>query len=492
MSVLDYASALKALTALTETKNLVLAKITGYDVSYISKWLNGSKLPATKYIEGVNEKLGTYFAEAAEQEGKEEELHTLLSLEAEREDLPFAVNQWLCAAYRASMKTGRNRQKEGAVSSVKVMTGTHDSLMFMQMLFRQKLSHVTADSNILILDDFCALADIGFWNCFETAPQDVPHVTVHVGVDLDKLAAQPRYMNQLYRLLDKKLNYDFRLYNAAHIAPANAIIMEREFVIQYSFQSRSSIGICTYIPDPVLVEDIYNRFFISFTNQPALLAPAKALGISDIGFRTAFYSASQFFFFLTNGFDFLLPQQAMDDFLQSISASRQQARQIGHLRIMWDELLSTGHVEFLLPTTSIIRYIETGNMFFTDAPYRMKAEDRKLHLKNILQTMHKNPLITMGVFQPSAEMNEYHESNLSFYSNYSSAFLKKNPRYIHDGVSPIYIVSNKKLVDCFHAFFDKIKGLPTYRKFTYRDISEQYEKYKGLVERTIDLYETTE
>ena len=45
----EYAVILKKLITITETKNLVLANITGYDVSYISKWVNGVKLPATKY-----------------------------------------------------------------------------------------------------------------------------------------------------------------------------------------------------------------------------------------------------------------------------------------------------------------------------------------------------------------------------------------------------------------------------------------------------------
>ena len=130
------------------------------------------------------------------------------------------------------------------------------------------------------------------------------------------------------------------------------------------------------------VQDIYNRFYVGFANQQAALAPVKTLGIEDIGFRTAFYSFDKYFFFLTNGVDFLLPPQAVSEFLAEIKASKQVTRQIGQLQIMWDEMMASGEVEFMLPMTSIIRYIETGYMFFTDKEFKMKAPYRKMHLQH--------------------------------------------------------------------------------------------------------------
>ncbi|MCI1750783.1 MAG: IS30 family transposase [Megasphaera cerevisiae] len=227
------------------------------------------------------------------------------------------------------------------------------------------------------------------------------------------------------------------------------IIMENQFAIQYALQADDSIGICTCIPDPVLVQDIYDRFSLRFSTQNPILASAKVLGIDELGFRTAFYSVNNFFFFLTNGFDFLLPSQSIDDFLEEIHASPRVIRQISHLRIMWEELLSRVNVEFMLPTTSIIRYIETGYMFFTDAEYRMKAEDRKSHIKNIIYTMKKNPHIVMGVLQSSTETAEYYESNLSFYSNFSSAYeLKRGTatKTTHRGRPTEYVPSRGQAV----------------------------------------------
>lgn len=490
MIIEDYGTALKKLTVMTQTKNLVLAHITGYDISYISKWCNGIKLPATKYIEKTNDQLSQYFAETIAKENKKIELCSMLSISADSDDITFEINQYLNAAYRSSMKKNTKRQKD-FMSSVKVIAGNHDAAKFIHELFKEKLSHITVETELLILGEFCILTDMGFWKCFESTPLRASRLTIRIGLDMNTLASDPKYMRKLYTLLNRLLNYDFIFYDYTYLKHANMIIMENQFAIQYALQADESIGICTYIPDPVLVQDIYDRFSLRFSTQNPILASAKVLGIDELGFRTAFYSVNNFFFFLTNGFDFLLPSQSIDDFLKEIHASPRVIRQISHLRIMWEELLSRVNVEFMLPTTSIIRYIETGYMFFTDAEYRMKAEDRKSHIKNIIYTMKKNPHIVMGVLQSSTETAEYYESNLSFYSNFSSAFLKKNPQYITNEASPFYIVSSQKLVSIFHVFFNELKQLPTYHQYTYTEVHDKYEKYKNFIERTIDLHNHT-
>lgn len=484
----EYAIVLKKLITITETKNLVLANITGYDVSYISKWVNGVKLPATRYIEQINEKLAKYFSEAIIESGQIDELSAAFAVSATHETIEFDILQLLSASYRFSMKNhGRHRQ--GSAAPAKVITGSHDAFLFISTIFKEKVQHAREGSNLLILGDFCTLTDIDFWKFLDFPEDTAPHITIHVGIDLEKLSHHAAYTEQLYMILGKYLNYDFKLYTSDFLKQGNTIIMENEFVVQYSLQNEHSIGVCTYISDTALVQDIYNRFYLSFASQQAALLPAKMLGIKDIGFRTAFYSADKYFFFLTNGVDFLLPPQAVSEFLTEIGASKQVARQIGQLQIMWDEMMASGEVEFMLPMTSIIRYIETGYMFFTDKEFKMEAAYRKMHLQHALEAMKKNPKITVGIIQASMEMSEYQVTNLSFYSNYTAAFFKKNPQYIRESVCPFYVVASKKLVECFHSFFEQVKHMPVYHCYTYTDIRQKYEQYKGVIERTIDLYE---
>jgi len=83
----DYATALKNLISLTQTKNLVLANITGYDISYISKWCNGIKLPTTKHVQQINEKMAHHFADTIIKENKQKTLYAALSISPHTVDL---------------------------------------------------------------------------------------------------------------------------------------------------------------------------------------------------------------------------------------------------------------------------------------------------------------------------------------------------------------------------------------------------------------------
>ena len=155
----EYAVILKKLITITETKNLVLANITGYDVSYISKWVNGVKLPATKYIEQINEKLAKCFAEAVITSGRTDELSVLFAVPVTRETAEFEILQQLSAAYRFSMKHhGRHRQE--ASVPAKVITGNHDAFLIMNTVIKEKMRNAKEGSNLLILGDFCTLLDI--------------------------------------------------------------------------------------------------------------------------------------------------------------------------------------------------------------------------------------------------------------------------------------------------------------------------------------------
>lgn len=50
MIVETYPIALKKFMKFTKTKSVTLAERIGYDVSYISKWINGAKLPSSRAI----------------------------------------------------------------------------------------------------------------------------------------------------------------------------------------------------------------------------------------------------------------------------------------------------------------------------------------------------------------------------------------------------------------------------------------------------------
>ena len=57
MWAMSFGSVLKSLLTVNDIKMYNLANALGYDKSYISKWVNGAKLPPSKDIDKLTERI---------------------------------------------------------------------------------------------------------------------------------------------------------------------------------------------------------------------------------------------------------------------------------------------------------------------------------------------------------------------------------------------------------------------------------------------------
>ena len=58
----NYAQLLKHMLNFLDIKFIVLANTLGYDISYISKWCNGTKIPSLKSVSTIHKQMSTLFA----------------------------------------------------------------------------------------------------------------------------------------------------------------------------------------------------------------------------------------------------------------------------------------------------------------------------------------------------------------------------------------------------------------------------------------------
>ncbi|MBS5181807.1 MAG: helix-turn-helix transcriptional regulator, partial [Streptococcus salivarius] len=62
---MEFGKNIEKLIQFSGQKNYSLAKELGYDVSYISKWISGSMLPASKNIKNICEKTAKFVVDNA-------------------------------------------------------------------------------------------------------------------------------------------------------------------------------------------------------------------------------------------------------------------------------------------------------------------------------------------------------------------------------------------------------------------------------------------
>ena len=207
--------------------------------------------------------------------------------------------------------------------------------------------------------------------------------------------------------------------------------------------------------------------------------------MDNTGYRTAFYANNRFFFHLTNGFDFLLPHDVFES-IKEIS-SPEQAVSIQRLCVTWEEIVNNAEIEFIIPASSLMRYLENGYIYLTDVEYSLTPEERKEHIQTVLDTMQENPHIIMGVLSTLGTDRSYKGENLSFYSNYKTGFMKKNKRYIHNRASPFYLITDHRLHTIVLDYFRSLKESSLFRQYDVTELIPIYERVKPLIERTLCL-----
>ena len=256
--------------------------------------------------------------------------------------------------------------------------------------------------------------------------------------------------------------------------------------VQYAMSNNPPrFTMCTYIFDESTVWDIYEKFSFTGTEKEPLISVSSSLGMDEMGYRTAFYAANSFFFFLTNGFEFLLPHEVFESIIRQVSP--EQAFSVQRLCVTWEEIVNAAEIEFITTTSSLMRYLETGYIYLTDVEYSLTAEERKEHIQTVLETMQVNPHIVIGVLPSFGGDSTYKGENVSFYSNYKTGFLKKNKKYIHNQASPFYLIVNRRLHSIFLKYFQSLKDLNVYHQYTLEQLNQKYDQYKPLIERTLSL-----
>lgn len=481
----NYAETLKKLLTFTQAKFVSIAEVVGYDISYVNKWSNGTKLPSSRYIEQINEDLGRYFTRLIKENNREKRFIKTFALPEDTTDLEFAITQHLCAAYRASIHlTHPTKTKDGKpAASLQVLTGTHNTKSFLSDLIHKEVSTKSGETELLVFDDFCTLYQAGFWNFFNDLPLQQKSLTVRVGLDLDRLDDDCRLFEHVYATLNRLLDINFIFYDIKDIERSNLLIMKDSFVIQYALSNTGSFMMCSHISNGATVRDIYENFNFSDLTKRPLTALSDSLGMDNTGYRTAFYANSRFFFHLTNGFDFLLPHDVFESIRELSSPEQQQS--IQRLCVTWEEIVNNAEIEFIIPTSSLMRYLENGYIYLTDVEYSLTPEERKEHIQTVLSTMQENPHIIMGVLSTLGLGKSYKGENLSFYSNYKTGFMKKNKRYIHNQASPFYLITDRRLHTIVLNYFRSLKELPLYRQYKIDELLTIYERIKPLIERTL-------
>ncbi len=162
-----------------------------------------------------------------------------------------------------------------------------------------------------------------------------------------------------------------------------------------------------------------------------------------------FYALDNFQIFLTRGFEYLLPEECWESITRTArerDGDEFMARLVSQLQITWEEIFEKGSIDFFVLKSSLMRYMEDGEIIFTDVVYNMTAEERKFHIQKVLNITKKNPNIRFYVIDDELLPSVQHLLHTSVFNNRKKLFLKNPDRYHMDIGPHFYSVLSDQII----------------------------------------------
>lgn len=487
----NYGSILKKLLCFTDTKFVVLSKVVGYDISYISKWCNSIKIPTAKNIENINEKASIFFADQIVKRNIVKDFLKVFKIQESldmsdsitKDILKDLIYTLLEDAYKKS-ESDLYQKTEKRQDESNIIIGKNKVSNFIRNIISTTIENSTTDIELLSTVDICKVTStINLDTIKEYNLNDIK-VSAKVGFDMNEFETNPNfYLWRIYFILNKKWNVEFEFFDNKNMDKLNIVTIRDKFAIILSLDADGSMDIATVITDPETVNTIYDKTIAKFRTGDLLIRCVEPSVLEQTGYRTDFYSNDEFKFVSTRGFEFLLPSDITSDIIDAAydqGFSDDTAFLLRKLQITWEERFEKSKIDFIILKSALMKYIEEGDIFYTDVRYKLTVEQRKDHALKIVQSLRKNSNIKITILNDELLNYDVNFFKISVNVSNKKVFLKKNVKGISGFAPYVYTIINETLVKYINESLLLVKNQDFCVEYNVDQVEQIVEEYGNM------------
>lgn len=470
-----YRQVFKILTDMTNTKLSNIAYALDYDISYISKWNSGKKLPSSKNIYTINRKLAPLFAKALLEEEKTKDF--LLSFEIknseilkkdEEKGLEILIYKLLNESYAYSN------------TDIKEEIPSATNFIF-------KTSSVESDLKDILDQLILENKDLDIWATFDiTSPyaeiliQSIKKIAKEVEVNLHLLCNKDDMENiDILKIITDNSSINIELYERSYTHCDFILIKDEMYIIIAEREDYSTLTSGREL-DTLFEISSFMDYFFDGLNKIIVTAPPEEM--AETNYRKYFYSDNEFLFLSNYGFEFLLPNYVIDRIVDSIDDEREiNKKEISGIKFLWEELFVDAKINFLTTRTSLLNYLETGNVLYCSTKAKLSPKEIQDHIKNIIEIMENNENINFYIINDNRYLKSMGLDQFNFFINENNMFFKKiGSDNLHTKAS---IVSDIKIHNKIQSVLKDIMNSPYSKKYDVKELEKLFEKYADVFKK---------
>lgn len=488
----SYGSILKKLIKFTNVKLSIVADAAGYDVSYISKWCNQSKLPAARVASPINKSLSKIFADEIISQGELENFCSEFNVAVSEDQLQVYLYTILKDSFKSTQAYYDKKSSKNGDYKTKVLLDPAEIASYMDTEFKNIITSSEGSVEILCTLDVCSLPKAQ--STLSVDNDTVPEVNIKV-----KMGLNPHHLNNdtylfLYYFISRYNYVSFDFYDNVNFKDRNMIVVKDKVALMCSLDQHGKIAMLSVINDPEKVEVIYNRINGLFKIHHMLIMSTTSEELVSSGYRSNFYAFNDYQIFLARGFEYLLPPDIIDNIVEAAYKQGYDAateKMLRTLMVTWEELFNKETLDFFITKSDLIKYIEDGEFYFTDIVYRMSIEERKKHIEHVLELCKKNDKINFYIIDDEDIPYSHRYIKFSIYNNNSKLFLKNTVRFYSPYGPQFYSILSENIISGITECINAAKDLPICRHYPASSLEGFMNQYGAMVYRMLSLSEIT-
>lgn len=493
-----YAHLLKRLLNFLDIKFIILANTLGYDISYISKWCNGTKVPSLKNISTIHKQMSSLFAKEIIEKKKEKDFFREFHLEfPEEKDIIQEISFWentiltlLNKMYYLENPIVEFDKK----NEIDFIFGKNETSSFLEKKLKEIFQKTSSSKFEFFFTIDIMFANLHFiFSLLSNLKTKDNSIYINVGIDLKQLEVSgDKKIRKILYLMNRYADLNIELYNNYAFKNYNILLLKDEFALQYSLNKSGEFQAFTVIDNKEILNNISSVVLSSFKEKYKLWQLANTKKFHKEGYRTIFYTCDFFNFFLVQGFEFLLPSFVIDNIAAKCKKEKypeQDLISILKIKIAWEEIFENSSINFFVLKSSMFQYLEKGKLTYMNIPYQTSVEERQAHYEHAIKILEKNPNIHLYIIEDDIFNKNHLLSNIGIFGNHKKMFFK-NYHNLNEKTEPYFtIVNDQKILSQINLLFENIKKTDYCKEYTVEELKKIWNKYSNMFFRLTEITE---
>ena len=420
-----FGKTLRALMETGEIKESELADALSYDATYISKWVNGSKLPSARNVEKIIGQIADFFVERGGDENTARAVKQNGKPEIERQRIIDALQ----AAYDKDssyqvFQNYNNSQMSFIDSQQMLVQLTRDALM---LALKRRTPGKGADVTITATFDLFRLYGKAFNSLIkELHEASAEKVEMNFAVNPEDLKAEEYFyatgiLNSIGSLDYVEMTIVRRMEDQPRI-----LVIDDFLCLQILWDDNGQFAAVFSMDEKIIVRFVH-MCKASLGASEKLLVPANPDKLKQTNVQIDSYSDTRQWLFFNESPALLFPEDIMDAMIED-AEDENYANYLLKLKATFAKRTCNARIDLVLYSSVLNQYIFDGKVSVGNVSHTLTEAQTHNHIRYLSEIMKRNPNFNLYLIRDTVVFREE---------------LRKSPSIFIDTLG-LYIENSKK------------------------------------------------